>query len=171
MEIDILVSMHFMLLMGNWIHFLQLGTFRLYEGKKDLSAWITPLSKNKIEIHVEVNLALSFEMACFWKRKQGSFFFIKNINCFPNTVWDLILLNRKSLRRMWKSWPFCWEGGTRHRRQPGKIGHAFLLLTRMTQEATVCVLFLLRMQNCREEKQLEVWNLCRSLINKIIAPL
>lgn len=115
-----------------------------------------------MEIHVKVNLALSSEMAGFWKRKQGSFFFIRNKNCFSNTVWDRILLTRKSWCRMWKNWPFSWEVGTGHGCQPGKIGHTFLLLTHMTQEATVCVLFLstwrwTHMQNSRGKKQLEVW--------------
>ena len=117
---------------------------------------------------MKVNLALSFEMAGFWKRKQGSFFFIKNKNCFSNTVWDQILLKRKSLCRMWKGWPFCWERDTSQRCQPRKAGHAFLLLTHMTQEATACVLFLSTwmqtyMQNSRE-KQLET---CRTNVEAL----
>lgn len=115
-----------------------------------------------MEIHVKVNLALSSEMAAFWKRKQGSFFFIKNKNCFSNTVWHWILLNRKSWCRTWKRWPFCWEGGTMCRWQPGKTGPAFLLQTRTMQEAVACVLLFstqswTQRQNSQGKKQLEVW--------------
>lgn len=85
-EIEILVSMHFMLLVESiFFRWVPLDCIKVRNGSQQEQS---RLSKNKMEICVEPNLALSFEMAGFWKRKQGSLFLHLKQKLFFSVLWN-----------------------------------------------------------------------------------